>query len=329
MSVPHSSALRRRQRGVARLAFSVLLFLLLLAGAFTFAWWRRMHADAPPETAIAAETVAGAVVRPAAASSVGALLRDARAAVAAQRLLTPAGDNAFEDYLAVRQQPSGRAVADDALRELFPYAADQVGATIRDGRIDEAQRQLALLARADPSNYTLTLLRDQLAERQRVAVAPSVAPSATVPKPPAPMATLAAATALPPSADRADRHPAVPAAEATPSPAAPTPTRVEPPPPEPVATAVAPSATPPVLLRRVEPYYPQSARRTRREGWVELAFTVTAQGRVDAVRVLEADPGKVFDLAATSAVRRWVFAPATRDGKPVAAELRQRLDFRL
>lgn len=326
MSVSHSSALRRRQRGVARLALSVLLVLLVLAGAFTFAWWRRVHADARPETATIDAAASGAVVRPAVASSVGALLRDARTAVAAQRLLAPAGDNAFEDYLAVRQQPSGRAVADDALRELFPYAADQVGATIRDGRIDEAQRQLALLARADPSNYTLTLLRDQLAERQRLAVAPSVAPSATTPK--APVATTAA-TALPPSPDRSQRRPPAPVAEATPPPPVPAQTLVEPPPSKPVATVAAPSVTPPVLLRRVEPYYPQSARRTKREGWVELAFTVTAQGRVDAVRVLQAQPGSVFDLAATTAVRRWVFAPATRDGKPVATELRQRLDFRL
>jgi protein TonB len=50
---------------------------------------------------------------------------------------------------------------------------------------------------------------------------------------------------------------------------------------------------------------------------------------VDAVKVLQSKPGSVFDLAATTAVQRWVFAPATRNGQPVAVSLRQRLDFRL
>ena len=90
-----------------------------------------------------------------------------------------------------------------------------------------------------------------------------------------------------------------------------------------------PRVTAPVLLHRVEPYYPQAARRARREGWVEVAFTVLPDGRVDAVRVLQAEPGSVFDLAATTAVRRWAFKPATRNGQPIAMDLRQRLDFRL
>ena len=329
MSVSPSSVLPRRQRGVARLALSALLLLLVFAGAFTYAWWRRLHADLPAVAPTTGEVVTGMVARPAVASSTGALLRAARAAVAGQRLIAPAGDNAFEDYLAVREQAAGRAVADDALRELFPYAADQVGATIRDGRLDEAQRQLALLARADPSNYTLTLLRDQLAQRERVAVAPSVVASAApIAKGRTAVASSAASPSVPPPLNPPPRQPPVAVAQAA-SPAAPPPT----PPTKPMATGpvttAASSTTPPVLLRRVEPYYPQSARRTKREGWVELAFTVDAQGRVDAVRVLRAQPGSVFDLAATSAVRRWVFAPATRDGKPVAAELRQRLDFRL
>jgi protein TonB len=88
-------------------------------------------------------------------------------------------------------------------------------------------------------------------------------------------------------------------------------------------------ATAPVLQRRVEPYYPQEARRSRREGWVEVQFTVQPDGHVDAVKVLQSKPGSVFDLAATTAVQRWVFAPATRNGQPVAVSLRQRLDFRL
>ena len=77
------------------------------------------------------------------------------------------------------------------------------------------------------------------------------------------------------------------------------------------------------------PVNPPAARRSRREGWVEVEFTVQPDGHVDAVKVLQSKPGSVFDLAATTAVQRWVFAPATRNGRPVAVSLRQRLDFRL
>lgn len=94
------------------------------------------------------------------------------------------------------------------------------------------------------------------------------------------------------------------------------------------APAPSVSTTAPVLQRRVEPY-PQEVRRSRREGWVEVAFTGQPDGHVGAVKVLQSKPGSVFDLAATRAVQRWVFAPATRNGRPVAASLRQRLDFRL
>ena len=84
-----------------------------------------------------------------------------------------------------------------------------------------------------------------------------------------------------------------------------------------------------MLLHRVEPYYPQTARHARREGWVELEFTVGTDGRVADVHVLGAAPGRVFELAAITAVQRWVFTPAMQAGHAVAASLHQRLDFRL
>lgn len=318
-------ARRRSQRGVTRPALAVVVLLLVLAGVFVHAWWRRIHRDASLPPVPVASAAAGSVVRPAEALPPDALLRAARADVAAQHLLAPVGDNAFERYLVLRIQPSSRGVADDALRELFPYAADQVAAMIRDGHIDEAKRELDLLARADPGNYTLTLLRNQLAAQEAQLAATAAAP-ATTPRP-------AAAVSLP------QREPSAPPVAVAPLPETRPPPSTVPLPaartarsPKPVAlvaAAPAPRVTPPVLLRRVEPYYPQAARRARRQGWVELAFTVLPDGRVDAVRVLQAEPGSMFDLAATTAVRRWTFKPATRDGRPIAMDLHQRLDFRL
>ncbi|HET6433991.1 energy transducer TonB [Dyella sp.] len=315
------SSTRPAQHGSGRFAALILLGLLALAAVVAAMLWQRGEADravpartitASPPPAIDSSNRAPPATRD--DGSTQALLRAARAAVAARQLLAPAGASAFEHYLDVLHDQPDEPVATEALRELFPFAAEQAAGVIRDGDIDEAQREIDLLARADPANYTLTLLRNQLAERQRTA-------------------SLAAAPAAV-SRDAADPRPT--AAESPPVAAA---KRVAPPTPVPVVgarpsrgvvAATTPTApTPAVLLRRVEPYYPQAARRSRREGWVELQFVVTADGHVSNVRVLDAAPSRVFDLAASNAVQRWVFAPATRAGRAVETTLRQRLDFRL
>lgn len=319
--MPPASCLfpRACQRGDVRVALAITLLLLACGGALTWAWWQRTRAEDVASGPVATGPVVRADAPPTAPRSIEQLLGEARAAVAAQQLLAPAGQSAFECYLAVLAQQPANSVASDALRELFPFAAEQVGASIRAGQFDEAQRQLDLLARADPANYTLTLLRGRLADqrqRARAAAALAVAPVQPPARTPASRETPAAA------ARAAERTPAavpVVAAVAVP-PAALTATS---------APVPSMSATAPVLQRRVEPYYPQEARRSRREGWVEVEFTVQPDGHVDAVKVLQSSPGSVFDLAAITAVQRWVFAPATRNGRPVAVSLRQRLDFHL
>ncbi|MGN6237078.1 energy transducer TonB [Dyella sp.] len=315
---------RARQRGDARVALAITLLLLACGGALTWVWWQRTHADDLASEPAAAGSIVRTEAPPTAPRSIEQLLNEARAAVAAQQLVAPAGQSAFERYLAVLAQQPANPIATDALRELFPFAAEQVGATIRDGQLDEAQRQLDLLARADPANYTLTLLRAQLTEqRQRVLAAAATAPAPALAPTRSPASReMAAATAPSPPGTPAEVPPVTQTAMVTP----PAPITV------PAATfASVPNvpSTAPVLQRRVEPYYPQAARRSRREGWVEVEFTVQPDGHVDAVKVLQSKPGSVFDLAATTAVQRWVFAPATRNGKPVAVSLRQRLDFRL
>lgn len=315
---------RAPQRGDARVALAITLLLLACSGALTWVWWQRTHTDDLASEPAAAGSIVRPAAPPTAPRSIEQLLNEARAAVAAQQLVAPAGQSAFERYLAALAQQPANPIATDALRELFPFAAEQVGATIRDGQLDEAQRQLDLLARADPANYTLTLLRAQLAEqRQRAlaAAATAAAPASASTRSPASRETVAATAPSPPETP-AEAPPVTQTAMVTP----PAPITV------PAATS-APvpnvSTTAPVLQRRVEPYYPQAARRSGREGWVEVEFTVQPDGHVDAVKVLQSKPGSVFDLAATTAVQRWVFAPATRNGKPVAVSLRQRLDFRL
>ncbi len=84
-----------------------------------------------------------------------------------------------------------------------------------------------------------------------------------------------------------------------------------------------------VPLNDVPPQYPEQARRRGIEGHIKLAFTITAQGRVENIRVLEASPPNVFDREARRAVSRWRFAPRMENGQAVAREATKTLQFRL
>jgi TonB family protein len=71
------------------------------------------------------------------------------------------------------------------------------------------------------------------------------------------------------------------------------------------------------LIRRVDPVYPESAKRARVEGRVLLAVTVDEEGSVFEIRVIAGHP--LLVEAALSAVRQWKYSPTLLDGKPVAA----------
>lgn len=92
------------------------------------------------------------------------LLDAALAAYKQGHLVAPAADNSTAYYLEVLRRDPQNRVAREALQESFPFAARQVEHTIAQNDFDEAAREIALLARTDPTNYTLTLLRDKLAD---------------------------------------------------------------------------------------------------------------------------------------------------------------------
>lgn len=84
-----------------------------------------------------------------------------------------------------------------------------------------------------------------------------------------------------------------------------------------------------IPLNDVMPIYPDSARRRGIEGYVKLAFTITHEGKVENVRVVESSPENVFDREARKAAVRWRFSPRTEDGRSVAREAVKTLQFRL
>ncbi|WP_243304307.1 energy transducer TonB [Geothrix oryzisoli] len=87
------------------------------------------------------------------------------------------------------------------------------------------------------------------------------------------------------------------------------------------------SATAPAILRRVDPIYPDLARRAHVQGTVVLLMVVDESGLPMQVRVLDGHPA--LQEAALHAARQWRFEPARMDGRVVAASFRLTLNFRL
>ena len=81
---------------------------------------------------------------------------------------------------------------------------------------------------------------------------------------------------------------------------------------------------------RIEPKYPMSAARDGKEGYVILSFTINEVGGVEDVKVLEAEPKRVFDKEARRALKKWKYKPKVEDGKALRRPgLTVRLDFKM
>jgi protein TonB len=72
----------------------------------------------------------------------------------------------------------------------------------------------------------------------------------------------------------------------------------------------------PVVLGKVEPAYPQAARRAGLGGRVTLRAVIAEDGSVESVEVF-ASSNSLFNDAAVEAVRQWRYRPALMNGKPV------------
>ena len=112
----------------------------------------------PPQQAVSAEVQA---------MSAEQLREAAGKALNEQRLYAPAGDNAMEYYLALRdKQPNDPAVS-SALTDLQPYALIATEQSIGRDDFVEAQRLYALMEKADPKAPALPRLKTSIAEAQQ------------------------------------------------------------------------------------------------------------------------------------------------------------------
>lgn len=72
-----------------------------------------------------------------------------------------------------------------------------------------------------------------------------------------------------------------------------------------------------IPLVQVEPKYPSQALARKIEGYVVVRLSVTKEGSVSDVEVLDANPKGVFEREAIRAAWRYKFKPKLVDGKPV------------
>ena len=84
----------------------------------------------------------------------------------------------------------------------------------------------------------------------------------------------------------------------------------------------------PQLTNRVEPSYPEAARKARMEGVVILEAIITASGSVEDVKVLKS-VNPLLDSAASRAVQQWKYRPATLNGRAVRVYLTVTVTFNL
>lgn len=84
----------------------------------------------------------------------------------------------------------------------------------------------------------------------------------------------------------------------------------------------------PVLQSKVEPTYPEAARKARMEGVVILEAIITASGTVEEVKVLKS-VNPLLDASAVRAVSNWKYKPATLNGRAVRVYLTVTVTFNL
>lgn len=269
-----------------------------------------------------------------AAMGVDQLREAASKALAEQRLYAPAGNNAMEYYVALRDKAPNDAAVASALTDLMPYTLIAAEQSIARDDFAEAQRLYALMEKADAKAPALPRLKQGIADAQASLAERTAAAAAQTEEEAARQAQLeeqrqaeqqraqqqaaqqlaqqqqaeqAAATQRAAEARAAEQRAAEQrAAEAR----AAEQRQAQQAPASAPSTPAQPTAS--NTLRAIStpaPAYPPAALRSGDSGEVVVEFTVNPDGSVSNPRVVRANPPRVFDRAALNAVRNWRFQP--------------------
>ena len=278
-------------------------------------------APAPtPETAVSSKVTA---------MTADQLRESASKAYAENRLYAPAGDNAVEYYLALRDKTQADAAVASALTDLLPMTVIAIEQSVNRDDFSEASRLAALLERADAQHPALARLKASIAAQQATAAQRAQAltaeeeakrqkeleekrladqkkqqedaakklasQQAASDKVAADRAAADKAAADKAAADRATADRAAADRRAAEQRTA--------------AASAAPSASDLRPISMPAPKFPPEALRAGQSGSVLVEYTVGTDGTVTAARVVRSNPARVFDREAVNAVRRWRFQP--------------------
>jgi len=86
--------------------------------------------------------------------------------------------------------------------------------------------------------------------------------------------------------------------------------------------------TDPVVVEKVNPRYPEEARKEKIMGYVIVETVINEKGMVDDIKVVES-PNELLSEAAVEAIRQWTFEPALCDGRPVGVYYNLTIKFHL
>ena len=291
---------------------------------------------AEPATPAAGQQAATAAPPPAAVSAqvaaMGAeqLREAASAALREQRLYAPAGNNAMEYYLALRDKSPNDPAVSSALADLMPYTLIATEESINRDDFAEAQRLYALMEKTDPKAPALPRLKQSIADAQASLAQRTADATARTEEDAKKQADLekqrladqqkaqllaaqqlaeqqaadAKAAADKAAADKAAADKAAADKAAADRAAAQRAAAQNPPAQAAASNELRPISTP-------SPSYPREAYREGTSGEVQVEFTVGTDGSVTSARVVRADPPRVFDREALSAVKRWKFQPVS------------------
>ena len=89
-----------------------------------------------------------------------------------------------------------------------------------------------------------------------------------------------------------------------------------------------PGVKAPRALHTPDPKYSKSAKKQGIQGTVTLSVMIGTDGKAHDVKVVKSlEPS--LDANAIEAVKKWKFAPATKDGRPVSVAMRLEIDYKL
>ena len=334
------SAMMNLRRGLAPLALAVAITCALGACKKDAATDAAAPAAGQAAPAPTAESVVSASVN---AMSPDQLRSEASKAYGENRLYAPAGNNAMEYYLALRDKAPADAGASSALTDLLPMTVIATEQGIAREDFGEAKRLAALIEKADAQHPALARLKTaittsetatlQRAETQKLTAEEEAKKQADLAKQreedqrklqeqqrqqaaataTQPAAATTAATPQSNAAAEAERQRAAEAERQRAAAAAAEQQRQ-------AAAAAQPAAQPARAasseLRAIAqpgPRYPQAAQRAGATGSVQVEFTVASDGSVTGVRVVGSDAPRQFqrefEREATAAVKRWQFQP--------------------